>query len=90
MTQYAWRIAHASCNAQHTDFAKEFAMPLKKSASPAAFKQNIRTEVAAGKPPKQAVAIAYNTQAGAQKLRASAADSRQPKITPSGKRGKGM
>ena len=34
-------------------------MPLKKSASPKAFKANIKTEVKAGKPVKQAVAIAY-------------------------------
>jgi len=34
-------------------------MPLKKSASPKAFKENIKSEVKAGKPVKQAVAIAY-------------------------------
>jgi len=34
-------------------------MPLKKSPTPAAFKANIKTEVKAGKPVKQAVAIAY-------------------------------
>jgi len=32
---------------------------LKKSTSPKAFKENIKTEVKAGKPVKQAVAIAY-------------------------------
>jgi hypothetical protein len=32
---------------------------LKKSATPKAFKENIKTEVKAGKPVKQAVAIAY-------------------------------
>ncbi len=37
-------------------------MPLDKSKTKAAFKDNIRTEVAAGKPVKQAVAIAYSTQ----------------------------
>jgi hypothetical protein len=37
-------------------------MPLNKSGSKAAFKQNIKTEVAAGKPVKQAVAIAYASQ----------------------------
>jgi hypothetical protein len=35
-------------------------MPLDKSKSPKAFQKNIRTEVAAGKPVKQAVAIAYD------------------------------
>ena len=34
-------------------------MPLDKSKSPKAFQKNIRTEMAAGKPKKQAVAIAY-------------------------------
>ena len=34
-------------------------MPLKKSPTPASFKANIRAEVKAGKPVKQAVAIAY-------------------------------
>jgi hypothetical protein len=35
-------------------------MPLKKGKSKAAFSQNIKTEIAAGKPQKQAVAIAYS------------------------------
>jgi len=35
-------------------------MPLIKSTKPEAFKKNIKTEVAAGKPVKQAVAIAYS------------------------------
>ena len=34
-------------------------MPLDKSKSPRAFQKNISTEVKAGKPIKQAVAIAY-------------------------------
>lgn len=34
-------------------------MPLMKSTSKKAFAKNVRAEVAAGKPPKQAVAIAY-------------------------------
>ena len=37
-------------------------MPLKKSASKAAFEENIGKEVAAGKPQKQAVAIAYSVK----------------------------
>jgi hypothetical protein len=37
-------------------------MPLKKSASKAAVGQNIRAEVKAGKPVKQAVAIALDVQ----------------------------
>jgi len=41
-------------------------MPLKKSASPKAFKANVKTEVKAGKPVKQAVAIAYSTKRQAQ------------------------
>lgn len=42
-------------------------MPLKKSASKKAFKQNVRTEVKSGRPVKQAVAIAYTTQRAAKK-----------------------
>ena len=34
-------------------------MPLDKSKSPKAFQKNIKTELAAGKPLKQSVAIAY-------------------------------
>lgn len=34
-------------------------MPLDKSRSPRAFQKNIKTEIAAGRPVKQAVAIAY-------------------------------
>lgn len=42
-------------------------MPLKKSTSEKAFKQNIKTEVKAGKPVKQAVAIAYSEKREAEK-----------------------
>ena len=37
-------------------------MPLVKSASPKAFRANVKTEMAHGKPQKQAVAIAFSTQ----------------------------
>ena len=36
-------------------------MPLVKSKSPEAFRKNVAAEVKAGKPVKQAVAIAYAT-----------------------------
>jgi|TARA_R110000868_G_C10387197_1_gene719947 hypothetical protein len=42
-------------------------MPLKKSTSKKAFTENVKKEVAAGKPPKQAVAIAYATKRAAAK-----------------------
>ena len=41
-------------------------MPLMKSGSKAAFKKNIKAEIKAGKPPKQAVAIAYSVKRKAQ------------------------
>jgi hypothetical protein len=37
-------------------------MPLLKSSSKKALGKNIATEIRAGKPPKQAAAIAYSTQ----------------------------
>lgn len=42
-------------------------MPLVKSSSKAAFRKNIKAEVKAGKPVKQAVAIAYSTKRAAAK-----------------------
>ena len=42
-------------------------MPLVKSKSEKAFKENIKAEVKAGKPVKQAVAIAYSTKREAEK-----------------------
>ena len=42
-------------------------MPLKKSTSAKALKENIKTEVKAGKPVKQAVAIAYAEKNAAAK-----------------------
>ena len=47
-------------------------MPLVKSSSKSAFRQNIKTEVAAGKPVKQALAIAYSTQRAATGKKSSA------------------
>ena len=46
-------------------------MPLKKSATPKAFKENIKTEIKAGKPVKQAVAIAYSQKREAEKSKKS-------------------
>lgn len=42
-------------------------MPLKKGKSKATLKKNIKTEVKAGKPVKQAVAIAYRVKTGKKK-----------------------
>lgn len=42
-------------------------MPLKKSTSEKAFKENIKAEVKAGKPIKQAVAISYAVKKEAAK-----------------------
>lgn len=46
-------------------------MPLNKGAKPGSkgFKQNIKTEIAAGKPQKQAVAIAYSEAREGKKRR---------------------
>ncbi len=41
-------------------------MPLVKSSSKAAFRKNVRAEVRAGKPVKQAVAIAFSVKRKAQ------------------------
>jgi ribosomal protein S9 len=42
-------------------------MPLIKSKSPEAFSKNIKAEIKAGKPQKQAVAIAYAVKKSAKK-----------------------
>jgi hypothetical protein len=42
-------------------------MPLVKSPSKAAFRKNVAAEVKAGKPVKQALAIAYSTKRQAAK-----------------------
>lgn len=41
-------------------------MPLKKSSSKKAFESNVRTEIKAGRPQKQALAIAYSVKRKAQ------------------------
>ena len=40
-------------------------MPLVKSPTPKAFRNNVKAEIKAGKPVKQAVAIAYAVKRGA-------------------------
>jgi hypothetical protein len=42
-------------------------MPLSKSSGKQAFKKNVATEIKAGRPVKQAVAIAYATKREAAK-----------------------
>lgn len=42
-------------------------MPLKKSTSKKAFKENVKAEIKAGKPVKQSVAIAYSEKREAEK-----------------------
>ena len=42
-------------------------MPLIKSPSKKSFEKNLKTELKAGKPKKQALAIAYAVQRGAKK-----------------------
>lgn len=44
-----------------------YKMPLTKSKSAKAFKSNIKKEIKAGKPVKQAVAIAYSVKRKAKK-----------------------
>ena len=46
-------------------------MPLKHSKTKKAFQENIKAEVKAGKPVKQAVAIAYAEKREASKMKAS-------------------
>ena len=47
-------------------------MPLIKSKSPKAFQKNIKAEIEAGKPQKQAVAIAYDVARRAKKAKGGA------------------
>ena len=50
-------------------------MPLVKGSGRKAMSQNIRTEIKAGRPPKQAIAIAYSV-AGKNKKRRGASRGR--------------
>ena len=50
-------------------------MPLVKSKTPEAFRKNVKAEVAAGKPIKQAVAISYAVKREVEKK----SSSRRPK-----------
>jgi hypothetical protein len=45
-------------------------MPLTKSPTKKAFEKNVKAEIKAGKPPKQAVAIAYSVKREAAKPQA--------------------
>ena len=58
-------------------------MPLVKSASKEAFRKNVKAEMAAGKPQKQAVAIAYSTQRAASSTQRAAGGT---KSAPKGKK----
>lgn len=49
-------------------------MSLLKSPSAAAIRRNVKTEIMAGRPQKQAVAIAYSIAAAARKKRRGRAD----------------
>lgn len=61
-------------------------MPLIKSKSDKAFKKNVATEVKAGKPVKQAVAIAYSTKRAAKKAYGGSVDDRDDYDAPQRKR----
>ena len=54
-------------------------MPLKEGSSEKTIASNIRTEIAAGRPQKQAVAIALNTAKKSQPM------SKQPMLKTSGR-----
>jgi len=60
-------VRYSNANGHYPNWRRT--MPLKKSTSPKAFKENIKTEIKAGKPVKQAVAIAYSEKREAQKAK---------------------
>lgn len=51
-------------------------MPLKKGSSKATISKNIRTEISAGRPQKQAVAIALSTARGSRRKSKSKSERR--------------
>ena len=53
-------------------------MPLQKGKSKKAFKHNIKAEIKAGKPQKQAVAIAYSVKRGGKKRVAKESTEKEP------------
>lgn len=60
-------------------------MPLNYGKSKAARQANIETEIAAGKKPAQAVAIAYSVQRRGKPRKPSLADEMRQHLTPKGK-----
>jgi hypothetical protein len=63
MNEFYWIHMGKYLAEGYSQYPKEYnIMPLKKSASQKAFKSNIKAEVKAGKPVKQAVAIAYSVK----------------------------
>ena len=52
-------------------------MPLKKSTSAKAFRENVRAEVKSGRPVKQSVAIAYSVKREAASKSASKGKSKK-------------
>jgi hypothetical protein len=59
-------------------------MPLHKSKSKKAVSANIKTEMSAGKPQKQAVAIALNVQRRAKGIKKVATAAKKMKMKPTG------
>ena len=58
-------------------------MPLKHSKSEKAFKSNIKAEMKAGKPQKQAVAIAYQVKRDAESKRSPKGDRKSTRLNSS-------